>query len=129
MPSLQGQPTAQPDRAELESEKYPATVRLSWDHKRKVWLLTAFDYTKPPFSKGRSFVPGDPEPGGETGPSPKGGQSPLPGGLTSPPSGGAPPLNIPSGESELKGGEVAWRRGSCARIFQRFYDHWPKTGF
>jgi hypothetical protein len=51
-------PSRWPDRAELESDKYHATVRLSWDHKAKKWLLTAFDRTIPASEK--------PRPAGET---------------------------------------------------------------
>jgi len=74
MRPAQVQPQA--DRRELESDKYHATVRLTWDSQTKKWLLTAFDHTEPPSAKGRSFVPGAPV-GGETSPSPKGGSSPL----------------------------------------------------
>jgi 2'-5' RNA ligase len=63
----------QRDRMELESQKYHATVRLSWDHRAKKWLLTAFERTVPPSAKGRSFVPGAQEQSGETSPSPEGG--------------------------------------------------------
>jgi hypothetical protein len=65
-------PSAQPDRVELESERYHATVRHSWYHHAKRWLLTAFDRTKPPSAKGRSFILDNPGGAGET-PSPQGG--------------------------------------------------------
>jgi ddrB-like ParB superfamily domain/phage-Barnase-EndoU-ColicinE5/D-RelE like nuclease1 len=57
---MQKKPSTEADRVELESPRYHATVRLSWDHTAKRWLLTAFDQTKPPPAKGRSFVPGTP---------------------------------------------------------------------
>lgn len=31
------------NRVQLESEKYQATVRLTWDNKKKTWLLTMFE--------------------------------------------------------------------------------------
>ena len=31
------------NRVQLESERYKATVRLTWDEQRKTWLLTAFE--------------------------------------------------------------------------------------
>lgn len=31
------------NRVQLESEKYQAAVRLTWDHKKKTWLLTMFE--------------------------------------------------------------------------------------
>ncbi len=57
---MQKAPLNQPDRVELQSAKYHATVRLAWDSSAKRWLLTAFDHTEPPSVKGRSFVPGTP---------------------------------------------------------------------
>jgi hypothetical protein len=40
-------PTRRSDRIDLESKKYHATVRLTWDHTAKKWLLPAFDRTVP----------------------------------------------------------------------------------
>jgi len=57
---MQKVPSAQPDRVELQSAKYHAIVRLTWDGAAKRWLATAYDRTEPPSAKGRSFVPGTP---------------------------------------------------------------------
>lgn len=51
---------ARPDRMELESPKYHATVRLNWDGAAKRWLLTTFDRTVPPSAKRSSIIPGNP---------------------------------------------------------------------
>lgn len=83
-----------PDRMELESEKYHATVRLSWDKSAKKWLLTTFE-RRPPSPRGTSVVPGTPT-GGETSPSPEGGQSPLPSGS------GAPDTSVARGGAGVK---------------------------
>jgi hypothetical protein len=79
---------------ELESAKYHATIRLTWDKQGKKWLLTAFDRTIPPSAKGRSFVPGAPREGGETGPSPEGGRVPPSG---PGPDSGAPESSVAPG--------------------------------
>ena len=39
------------NRVQLESKKYKAAVRLTWDGQRKNWLLTAFQKETPSFSK------------------------------------------------------------------------------